>query len=64
MEAAVGEEKQRILEQREEMEKTADEIREGFREREALLEVRLQRGSPPLHPLWFRNIFAIGEEIS
>lgn len=40
VEAAVGEEKRRILEQREEMEKSADEIREGFRQRGALLEVR------------------------
>lgn len=39
MEAAVGEEKRRILEQRQEMEKSADEIREGFTQREAVLEV-------------------------
>lgn len=38
MEAAVGEEKLRILEQREEMEKSVDEIREGFNKREAVLE--------------------------
>ncbi len=40
MEAAVGEEKRRILEQREMMEKSADEIRDGFNKREAILEVR------------------------
>lgn len=40
MEAAVEEEKRRLLEQREDMEKSADEIRAGFNQREALLEVR------------------------
>lgn len=40
MEAAVGEEKRRIVEQREEMEKSVDEIREGYKQREAGLEVR------------------------
>lgn len=40
MEAAVGEEKRRIIEQREEMEKSVDQIREGYKKREAGLEVR------------------------
>lgn len=40
VEAAVEEEKRRLLEQREDMEKSADEIRAGFNQREALLEVR------------------------
>lgn len=39
VEAAVEEEKRRILEQKEEMEKSADETREGFLQKEALLEV-------------------------
>lgn len=39
VEAAVGEEKRRIIEQREMMEKSADEIRDGFNKREAILEV-------------------------
>lgn len=39
VEAAVGEEKRRILEQREEMEKSVDEIREGHIKREAGLQV-------------------------
>lgn len=39
VEAAVGEEKRRILEEREEMEKTVDEVREGFEKREVLLKV-------------------------
>lgn len=42
VEAAVGEEKRRILEQREEMEKSADEIREVFKKREALLKVKIE----------------------
>lgn len=39
MEAAVEEEKRRIMEQKEEMEKSADEIREMFQAREAALKV-------------------------
>lgn len=40
VEAAVNEEKRRMLEAREEIEKSADEIKEGFRRRELELEVR------------------------
>ncbi|CAM9834777.1 unnamed protein product [Scytosiphon promiscuus] len=43
VEAAVGEEKRRILEQREEMEKSVDEIREGFNKREAVLEGKIRK---------------------
>ena len=42
MEAAVGEEKRRIEEQRELMEKSAEEIQEGFKKRETVLEARHQ----------------------
>ncbi|CAM9335866.1 unnamed protein product [Ascophyllum nodosum] len=43
VEAAVTEEKQRMLEAREEMEKSADEIREGFRKREVELEGKIKK---------------------
>eukprot|EP00903_Cladosiphon_okamuranus_P019220 g17674.t1 len=43
VEAAVQEEKRRLLEQREDMEKSADEIRAGFNQREALLEGKIKK---------------------
>lgn len=52
MEAAVEEEKRRLLEHREDLEKSADEIRAGFNQREALLEVRaIFASSGALSPL-------------
>ena len=42
MQAAVGEEKRRIEEQRELMERSAEEIQEGFKKRETVLEARHQ----------------------
>ncbi|CAN0026497.1 unnamed protein product [Pylaiella littoralis] len=43
VEAAVEEEKRRILEQKEEMEKSTDEIREGFNKKRALLEGAIKK---------------------
>lgn len=45
VEAAVGEEKRRIEEQRELMEKSTEEIQEGFKKRETVLEARHQPSS-------------------
>ncbi|CAM9393654.1 unnamed protein product, partial [Laminaria digitata] len=43
VEAAVGEEKRRIEEQRELMEKSAEEIQEGFKKRETVLEGKIKK---------------------
>lgn len=45
VEAAVGEEKRRIEEQRELMEKSTEEIQEGFKKRETVLEASHQPSS-------------------